>query len=227
MIIIKKVILLILLLFTGIFTVDAADFDKGSKYLVDFVKCVDGDTATFSYNNEEIKVRFLAVDTPETKHPQKGTEPFGPEASEYTCSRLTEANKIELEFDLNSTITDKYSRHLSWIFVDDYLLQDLLIKEGLAEVAYLYGDYKYTSLLQDHEAVAKANKTGKWGDYVATASSVTSTNDNPEEEPNYVLIAVVIAIILIGCVISTTLRSKVSKKVSRNVKKELKKKMRL
>ncbi len=127
-------------------------------------KCVDGDTARFIINGNEYTARFLAIDTPETKHPKKKVEPFGKEASNYTCSRLKEAKKIVLEYDDNSTKEDKYGRQLVWIFVDDSLLQDELIKKGYAKVAYLYDDYKYTKQLQREEAKAKTKKIGIWSD---------------------------------------------------------------
>lgn len=42
-----------------------------SKKEVKLSKCVDGDTARFILNKEEIKARFLAIDTPESVHPTK------------------------------------------------------------------------------------------------------------------------------------------------------------
>ena len=156
----KKVVFFVLIFFTCLFNIEASD-----KVNVTFSKCVDGDTAKVILNKKEVTVRFLAVDTPETSHPTKGEEPYGKEAKEYTCNSLKESKKIELEFDNNSDKTDKYDRYLAWVWVDDYLLQDNLIKEGLAEVAYLYDDYKYTSLLEEHQTLAKLNKVGKWSDY--------------------------------------------------------------
>ena len=153
----KKIKLLIILLIIIIpLNVNA------QKDTVKFSSCIDGDTANFILNKKEVKVRFLAVDTPETKHPTKGEEPYGKEASKYTCKRLKEASKIELEYDDNSDKKDKYNRYLAWVFVDDSLLQAELIKNGLAEVAYLYGDYKYTPLLQDYEENAKVQKVGMY-----------------------------------------------------------------
>ena len=128
-------------------------------------KCVDGDTAKFIFeNNKEYTVRFLAVDTPETKHPKIKEELFGKEASSFTCNSLKTANKITLEYDKNSDKLDKYNRVLAWIFVDEKLLQQELVRNGLAEVAYLYGDYKYTDLLKDEETLAKVNKIGIYSD---------------------------------------------------------------
>lgn len=149
------------------------------KQSVTFSKCVDGDTAKFIINEKEETVRFLAVDTPETKHPTKGEEPYGKEASNYTCNKLKNATKIELEYDSNSTKTDKYGRYLAWVFVDDNLLQAELVKNGLAEVAYLYGDYKYTNLLKDYEQNAIVSKVGMYSD--VDNSSFTKNKNNKKE----------------------------------------------
>lgn len=151
---------------------------------VKFSKCVDGDTAKFILNKKEITARFLAVDTPETKHPTKGVEPFGKEASNYTCDKLTNAKKIVLEYDDGSDKKDKYDRHLVWVYYDDNFLQEELISNGLAKVAYLYGDYKYTKDLQDAEVVAKSDKKGIWSDYefVDVEKEFTVTFSYDEEE---------------------------------------------
>lgn len=147
---------------------------------VTFSKCVDGDTIKVIMDDKEETVRFLAIDTPETKHPTKGEEPYGKEASNYTCNRVKEAQKLELEFDANSDKKDKYDRYLAWIFVDDNLLQAELIKNGLAEVAYLYGDYKYTDLLKDYEQTAINSKVGKYSS--VDNSSYTKNNTEKQDE---------------------------------------------
>ena len=148
------------------------------KIEVKLKSCVDGDTAKFIMNKKEIKVRFLAVDTPETKHPTKGEEPYGKEAKDFTCNKLKTAQKIELEFDDKAKGKDKYDRYLAWVFYDDYLLQSELVRNGLAEVAYLYDDYKYTPILQDIESSAKLKKIGIYSDI---DNSYYTTNKNNEE----------------------------------------------
>lgn len=156
--------------------VNAKDVEYDKKYEVTLNKCVDGDTAKFTFDDGEVySVRFLAVDTPETVHPNKEVEPFGKEASEYTCNKLTNAKKIELEYDKKAGVTDRYNRMLAWVFVDDNLLQVNLIREGLAEVAYTYGDYKYVDLLKDEESVAKTSKKGIWSDEQPVVESKKKT----------------------------------------------------
>ena len=106
--------------------------------------------------------RVLAIDTPETVHPTKGEQPFGKEASNYTCDKVKNAKKLEIEYDEGSTKTDKYNRALGWVFIDDTLLQKDLVSLGYAKVAYLYGDYKYTEDLKKEESIAKSKKLGVW-----------------------------------------------------------------
>ena len=131
---------------------------------VQLEKCTDGDTAHFMIAGEDVTVRFLAIDTPETKHPAKGEEPFGREASEYTCSALQKATVIELEYDEGSDREEKYGRQLAWVFIDGDLLQEHLVELGYAKVAYLYGDYKYTDQLLEAEKRAKASHLGIWNE---------------------------------------------------------------
>ena len=158
-----------------------------AKEKVKFSKCVDGDTIKVTIDNEEKTVRFLAIDTPESVHPSKGIEYYGKEASNYTCDKVTNAKKIELEYDSNSDKEDKYNRILAWVFVDGSLLQDDLVSNGYAEVAYLYGDYKYTSLLQDHQAVAESKKIGIWNEEEREKYNTDNniTDDIEDVDENY------------------------------------------
>lgn len=192
------------------------------KVEVKFVESVDGDTAQFNMDGETIKVRFLAVDTPESVHPTKEVQAYGVEASNFTKEKLKNAKTIELEFDNNSDKTDKYGRYLAWIWIDGELLQNLLIKEGLAKVAYLYADYKYTSILQESEKIAKEAKVGIWEDENATDYSeeenfieeeeIENSNtqlSSEQENIDYIEeIAGVLVLIIIGILVKIVKKSK-------------------
>lgn len=134
------------------------------KEEVKFNKCVDGDTLKVTVGKEIKTVRFLAIDTPESVHPEKDVEVFGKEASDYTCKLVSNANKLYLEYDKNSEKEDKYGRLLAYVYADDKMVQKELLKKGYARVAYLYADYKHTSELKKVEATAKNNKKGIWSD---------------------------------------------------------------
>lgn len=180
------------------------------KVIVKFSEGVDGDTAKFDMNGEIIKVRFLAVDTPESVHPTKEIQAYGVEASNFTKEKLKNAKTIELEFDNNSDKTDKYGRYLAWIWIDGELLQDLLIKEGLAKVAYLYADYKYTNILQESEKIAKEDKIGIWKNEVSNEYSekenfvdveeIENNSIQPNEkqkDANYIEEAIVVLVLIV------------------------------
>jgi len=144
---------------------------------VTLAKCVDGDTARFNIDGKVKSTRFLAIDTPESVHPKKKPEKYGKEASNYTCNQLKKARKIVLEYDDNSTKTDKYDRALAWVFVDGKLLQQLLVREGYAKVTYLYGDYKYTDLLKKEEQKAKSNKLKIWSNKTTKSDESTELTE--------------------------------------------------
>ncbi len=186
---------LIFIFFIGISNVFAND-----RYTVTLNKCVDGDTAYFNLDDKVIKTRFLAIDTPESTNE---IEEYGKEASKFTCDALTNAKKIEIEYDENSNKTDKYNRDLVWVWVDNVLLQETLLKEGLAEVKYLYGDYAYTPHLQEIESEAKENKIKIWSD----GNSNADENNETSYEDDLIFIAAVIIVI-----ISSILKKKRRKK---------------
>lgn len=197
-----------------------------SKEKVTFSKCVDGDTIKVEINGKVNTVRLLAVDTPESVHPTKGVEYYGKEASDYTCNLITNAKKIELEYDKNSDKKDKYDRVLAWVWIDDNLLQDELIKNGYAEVAYLYGDYKYTNTLKDHQAVAEASRIGIWNEDARkefdASSSSKDTESTTDESGNNIDIKDLSTsdiIIIIGIVAASIIFGPIIKKTKRKIKK--------
>ena len=137
-----------------------SNIHANDRETVELSRCIDGDTAAFLVNGKEEKVRFLAINAPEYT---KEKERYGKEASTYVCNELSNAQSIALEYEA-SNVRDKYDRLLAWVFVDDSLLQEELVEEGLAEVKYIYGDYAYTDLLYKKEAVAKKQKLNMWSD---------------------------------------------------------------
>lgn len=174
----KLFVLLIMIFPFGVLAEDVVKNEN--EMVVTLEKCIDGDTATFKDSSgNTYKTRFLAIDTPETVHPKKEVEAYGKEASTYTCYALTNAKEIKLELDPGSDKEDKYGRLLAWVFADGVLLQNSLVEKGLAEVSYLYGDYKYTETIQETQEVAKEKKIGIWSD--TTLENTTDNKDKKEE----------------------------------------------
>ena len=145
---------LFILLFIPFISVNA------SKEKVTLSKCVDGDTARFIIKGEDVKVRFLGINSPEIETNNKKGEEYGEEAKKYTCKKLKNANKIQIEYDSNSDKEDKYGRTLAYVFVDDKLLESMILKRGYATVKYVKENYKYYDELIDAEKYAKNKKLG-------------------------------------------------------------------
>jgi len=196
-----KIIILLIISFFSINTVNA-------KEKVTFNACVDGDTFHVNINNKKQTVRMIAIDTPESVHPQKEEEYYGKESSEYVCNRLKNAKTIEIEYDENSDKTDKYDRLIAWVFVDGTLLQKELVENGYAKVAYLYDDYKYTKLLEESQELASINKLGIW----------SQETEIPKENNNYSTKEIIIIIVLLLIIIFSS-----NKVITKKAKKQLKK----
>ena len=175
-----------------------------ARETVKYVGCIDGDTIKVLVKNKEATVRLLAVDTPEVEKPDKPGDYYGKEASEYTCTRIKKAQKIELEYDSNSDKYDKYDRLLAWVFLDGKLLQNDLVRLGYAKVAYLYGDYKYADMLKEKQEMASAKGLGIWGN----ENKSEDTDQIYEEYTNKEVIIVVILLLIIAFISDKIFRKK-------------------
>jgi micrococcal nuclease len=195
----------------------SATLQLGKKYAATLVKCIDGDTAKFMVNGREYTTRFLFIDTPESTIE---VEPYGKEASQFTCSRLKQGN-ITLETD-GSTLFDKYHRLLAWVWVGNKLLQEEVSKAGLVEDFYDYGDYKYEGRVRAAMAEAKRNGAGMYSrsstqkpdssrqQQTAKEKEDTAKQDNQPKQSDkpsntkhpflYLLIGLVLAIIIYAVV---------------------------
>ncbi|GEK58338.1 hypothetical protein CHL76_09215 [Marinococcus halophilus] len=134
---------------------------------------VDGDTIDVEYEGGEERIRLILVDTPETKHPQMGVQPFGPEAAEFTTSEL-DGKDVRLELGVEER--DYYGRLLAYVFVDGENFNQQLIEEGLARVAVYPPNTEYLDEFEAAEADARSAGIGIWSidDYV--------TDDGYEEQ---------------------------------------------
>lgn len=126
----------------------------------EFLSSVDGDTAKMKIDDKVETVRFLLIDTPETKHPKLGAQPMGKEASEFTRKMLEEADRITLEYDVEKR--DKYDRVLAYVYADGVSVQEALLKKGLARVGYVYESRRHLAAFREAERSAKEKKFGVW-----------------------------------------------------------------
>ncbi|MDS9470944.1 thermonuclease family protein [Sporosarcina pasteurii] len=122
-------------------------------------RVIDGDTIIVKMDGKEERVRLILVDTPETKHPQMGVQPFGPEASAFTTEQL-EGKVITLEVGVQER--DRYGRVLAYVWIGDKLFNQTLLEKGLARVAVYPPNTKYLDEFKAAQNNAKKKAVGIW-----------------------------------------------------------------
>ena len=145
----------------------------GSNYSNKVARVIDGDTIVLE-NGE--KVRYIGMDTPETKHPSKPVEYYGKEATEAN-RKLVENKTVRLEFDAQER--DKYGRLLAYVFVDTIFVNGWLVKEGYAKVSTYPPNVKYQDLLLILERKAREEGRGLWAK--ETSSKGTNASNPPKK----------------------------------------------
>ena len=108
-----------------------------SKIKVKLSKVIDGDTAYFYFPDRKKKVRFLWINTEETKHKDKyRSSIWGYKATEYTINKFRESKDIQIETKLQY---DVFKRVLGVVWIDgkDFSLE--LISRGLSPYYMKYG----------------------------------------------------------------------------------------
>lgn len=138
-----------------------------NRFSAKVTKVTDGDTIHIQYEDpndgsiREDTVRILNIDTPEV-HGPKAVQEFGPDASDFAKEVLN--NKlVDIEPSAKKNPYDNYGRLLAYVFVDGKLYEEMIVKEGLARIAYVYEpDTKYMNELEAAESYAQENKLGIW-----------------------------------------------------------------
>ncbi len=145
----------LILAFLGFSQVKLRSIKPATKYQV--INVIDGDTFVI---NQSQRVRLLAIEAPEEDLC------LGKESKEYLESLIKDKQVI-----LEEIAADKWGRIIALAYVNDTLVNEAIIKKGLAE----YDGHKNSmaDTLRQAEAEAKLNKLGIF------SSKCTQTN-NPE-----------------------------------------------
>ncbi|MDO7285885.1 thermonuclease family protein [Shouchella clausii] len=144
--------------------IESAETQEGELLQAVVTKVTDGDTFTVKINGVEEKVRPILVDAPEICHWNSGKdcepEPFGNEATAFAEDTLL-GETVYLEQDVSER--DRYGRLLFYVYLSDgQMFQELLLAEGLAEVAVFEPDVKYKDRFFVIQEQAQKEKVGIW-----------------------------------------------------------------
>lgn len=123
------------------------------------LRVIDGDTIEVLVGDQEIDVRLIGVDTPETVHPSEPVGCFGRRASSFT-KRSLESKDVALEFDVEKT--DRYGRALAYVWLEEKLFNEQLLRRGFALVSTFPPNVKYVDRFVAAQRQARKTKAGLW-----------------------------------------------------------------
>lgn len=139
-------------------------------YMTKIIKVTDGDTAELMFINEipegcatTEKVRLIGIDAPELNiNNDKPMEYYAKEAFKFTNKELL-GEYVSFQFDKYSGKKDEYGRLVGYIWVDDFLFNQILVERGFARYyPALQFNPKYMKLFEAAENYARTNKIGMW-----------------------------------------------------------------
>jgi micrococcal nuclease len=125
------------------------------------VQVLDGDTVVVRRTGgTDETIRILGVDTPETHHPTKPVQCYGPEAAVYTTRRLF-GRVVRLEDDVERH--DIYGRRLAYVYLDGRNFDRELLQRGYARLLVIEPNHAHARDMLDDELAARAAGRGLWG----------------------------------------------------------------
>ncbi len=126
---------------------------------VEVIRVVDGDTIRVNIDGQDMPVRYIGIDTPETVDPNRPVGCFGQEASARN-RELLEDQQIRLESDISDT--DQYGRLLRYVWIGDQMVNEILLREGYAQVTTYPPDVKYVDRFLEAQREARDAERGLW-----------------------------------------------------------------
>lgn len=126
------------------------------------VSIIDGDTVVIDLAGTDERVRLIGIDTPETHHPSRPVECFGPEATERITELVPPGTSVTLERD--DELRDIYGRLLAYIYRSDdgLFVNEVLVLEGYATTLVIPPNTAHSPALATAERTARGNEAGLW-----------------------------------------------------------------
>jgi micrococcal nuclease len=123
------------------------------------VRVVDGDTIHVQLSDRLEKVRYIGVNTPELRHPQRGVEPGSHEAHAVN-RRLVEGKRVRLELDVQPR--DRHGRLLAYVWTGDTMVNAELLRLGYAQVMTVPPNVRHQALFLKLQRAARNSHRGLW-----------------------------------------------------------------
>jgi micrococcal nuclease len=125
------------------------------------VKVVDGDTIDVQLGATRETVRYIGVDTPETKHPSQPVQCYGQRASDFNA-RLVAGELVRLVRDVEPR--DRYGRLLAYVYRvrDGLFVNAELARLGYAQPLSIAPDVRHSARFADLARRAREQGRGLW-----------------------------------------------------------------
>lgn len=142
---------------------------------VELSRIIDGDTIEALVDGEVESIRLIGIDTPE-----RGDDGFQEAADALT--ELLSDGEIRLERDV--TDRDRYGRLLAYVFVGDFFVNEIMVREGWA-VAHRYPpDTKYAALFDEAQVESIQHSIEPSSGGSTTATTVAPSQPTTTKAPS-------------------------------------------
>ncbi|MBQ6154318.1 thermonuclease family protein [bacterium] len=148
----------------------ASSEETSSLETATVARVIDGDTIVLTDGR---KVRYIGINAPETNHPVKPIGCYGQQATDKN-NDLVLGKTVQLEKDVSEV--DRYGRLLRYVYVDNQMINEILVREGFATATTYPPDVKYMDSLFQAQNLARIEQLGIWSDACSHRSSSTSVN---------------------------------------------------
>jgi len=118
-----------------------------------FLSAIDGDSLVLEIGGRTVEVRLIGVDAPEW-----GQE-YGTKAKAFTL-KYCYGKMVEVEYDVE--LRDRYKRTLAYVYVGNKMLNEELVRAGLALAVEYKPNTKHQARLATAQAQAEKSRSGFW-----------------------------------------------------------------
>ena len=127
----------------------------------DVIRAIDGDTLMISMYGIETTVRLIGIDAPESVLPDEEKNTVEGEQASLWLKHYMAGKQVTLEYD--QELNDRYGRTLAYVYVDNMMLEDVILTMGLARALTMEPNIRYQHHFETLEKEARDSGSGFWG----------------------------------------------------------------
>ncbi|MEM8620378.1 MAG: thermonuclease family protein [Actinomycetota bacterium] len=126
------------------------------------VEVVDGDTIVARFGSRSETVRLIGIDTPETVHPDRPVECFGPEATAFITELIPPGTSIRIRRDV--VARDHFDRLLGYVYraSDGMFVNDEIVRHGYGTTLSIAPNEAFSAVFVASAIDAKRADLGVW-----------------------------------------------------------------